>query len=235
MRKWIDQCVEGHEKCSLPDTTPLPTRILDVGLGDETADPVLLVSQGKRARYACLSYCWGQERQPVVLANNTLSSLCQGIPLGTLLQTIQDAITTTRRLGLRYLWVDSLCIIQDSAEDKAVEISRMDEIYRQGFVTISAASGGDYKSGFLQKRARWWDHCRREPAGGISATDHPFLFRFDARTERWEKSSSSGPERHLCKTLSTTGPGLSKSMCYPVGCSCLGQNSCSGCVVRARC
>ena len=65
---------------------------------------------------------------------------------------MHDAIRVTRELGLLYLWVDALCIIQDSSEDKLKEISHMNVIYKNSHLTISAASAEKCSEGFLQKR-----------------------------------------------------------------------------------
>ena len=60
----------------------------------------------------------------------------------------------TRKLGYRFLWIDSLCIIQDSVEDWRDQCSEMDNIYRNCAVTLVAASAGDINYGFLQERKR---------------------------------------------------------------------------------
>ena len=75
--------------------------------------------------------------------------MLRGVATSTLPQTIQDAIIVTRKLGLRYLWVDALCIIQDSASDRAAEITKMDRIYQNAQLTISAASAKTCQDGFL--------------------------------------------------------------------------------------
>jgi Heterokaryon incompatibility protein (HET) len=80
----------------------------------------------------------------------TCPSYLQGILITTLPQTIQDAILVTRRLGLRYLWVDSLCIIQDLEEDKLEQLGRMHAIYSNSYVTIAACSAANCDEGFLQ-------------------------------------------------------------------------------------
>ena len=69
-----------------------------------------------------------------------MNDMLHGIAILTLRQTIQDAITVARKLGLQYLWVDALCIIQDSASEKDEEIAKMDRIYENAQVTICAAS-----------------------------------------------------------------------------------------------
>ena len=79
--------------------------------------------------------------------------MLRGIATSTLPQTIQDAIIVTRKVGLRYLWVDALCIIQDSDSDRNAEITMMDRIYQNAQLTIAAASAGRCWDGFLATRS----------------------------------------------------------------------------------
>ena len=74
----------------------------------------------------------------------------QTIPFGSTSKSLQDAVLVTHKLGLRYLWVDSMCIIQDDASDVAREISHMPKIYQKATVTISAARAASSRQGFLQ-------------------------------------------------------------------------------------
>ncbi len=74
------------------------------------------------------------------------------IPASRLQQSIKDAISVTRELGLRFLWIDSLCIVQDSDEDKMKELTRMHEVYSNAYFTIVAASAKDCDEGFLHLR-----------------------------------------------------------------------------------
>jgi hypothetical protein len=69
--------------------------------------------------------------------------------LEELAQTLRDAIDVTRKLGIRYLWVDALCIIQDNVTDKSREIERMGKVYKNATVTIAAASASRVSEGFL--------------------------------------------------------------------------------------
>jgi hypothetical protein len=82
----------------------------------------------------------------------TVSERLAGIPYNELPNTLQDAITVTHRLGLRYVWIDCLCIVQDDDQDKASEISRMPEIYKYSYITLSASSAATCYDGFLQDR-----------------------------------------------------------------------------------
>jgi len=79
--------------------------------------------------------------------------LLEGISFSTLPETLQDAITVTSRIGLSFVWIDCLCIIQDDDEDKAREINRMPTIYNGAYVTISASSAPSCFDGFLHGRS----------------------------------------------------------------------------------
>jgi hypothetical protein len=107
-------------------------------------------------KYATLSYIWGSQ-PPFRLELNSLHSLSQKGALDSYLarfsRTIQHAIILLKRLGYRYLWIDSLCIVQDDHEDATILIRLMERIYGNSSVTVCAA-GGDSKFGIpgaLQK------------------------------------------------------------------------------------
>lgn len=117
----------------------------------DLARPRLVPTTGERSDYIALSYVWGEDQAHKTTKGN-LSAYEQGIDLSCLPATIHDAIYVTHMLGFRWLWVDSLCILQDSDEDKAHEIGRMHLIYRYAHVTIMAGSANGASSGFLQKR-----------------------------------------------------------------------------------
>jgi hypothetical protein len=102
-------------------------------------------------RYVALSYCWGKQQTCITTAESVSAHL-QGIPVTSLHKTIRDAVFVTRKLGLAYLWVDALCIIQDSDDDKAAEIAKMGDIYTNATLTISAAGAKDCDQGFLIER-----------------------------------------------------------------------------------
>lgn len=133
----------------------LPTRVLDVGTATDTQSELVrlhVTAEEECGRYAALSYCWGPGTQVKTLQGN-LEEHKRSIGVARLPQTIQDAIRATRELGIRYLWVDALCIIQDSPNDDwPREAARMPEIYKNAMVTISAAAATDTTQGFLGDR-----------------------------------------------------------------------------------
>ncbi|CZR69822.1 uncharacterized protein PAC_19722 [Phialocephala subalpina] len=104
---------------------------------------------GEEFKYTTLSYCWGKSQNFITTLDN-LKSMKEIIPWDKLPLTIQDAILITRGLGMRYIWVDALCIIQDSPSDWTAESAKMAEIYGGSFLTISAALGPDVHHGLMQ-------------------------------------------------------------------------------------
>lgn len=103
--------------------------------------------------YIALSYCWGTDRF-ITTTSATIDAHKEHFNTSTLPQTFQDAIITTRRLGFRYLWIDALCIIQDSPEDKSKEINTMGAIYSNAVLTIAVVNASRVAEGFLQARSQ---------------------------------------------------------------------------------
>jgi Heterokaryon incompatibility protein (HET) len=105
-----------------------------------------LITQRQPGRYAALSYCFGNA--PVLTTTGkTLLERQASIPMNILPQTVRDAIIWTRQLGLQYLWIDSLCILQDSQSDWEVELSTLTDIYRDATVTIAVTAAPHAGSG----------------------------------------------------------------------------------------
>jgi hypothetical protein len=102
-------------------------------------------------QYVALSYCWGNE-DSMKLTSAVLKNWEEVIEFSLLPKTLKDVVICTRGLGVRYLWVDRLCIIQDDERDKAIEITAMPQIYSRAYLTISAASAKSSGDGFLNTR-----------------------------------------------------------------------------------
>ena len=153
LRKWYQGCASGICGGGIdpaPDgEQPRCFRVIDV-------ERYCVVHHESGLPYVALSYVWGFGQQ---LQNNrkTRQSLEQHeAPLeriGQLPNTIKDAVTFTREIGERNLWVDSLCIIQDDASDKASQIGAMDRIYSNAMLTIAATSGNRVDAGLAYMSA----------------------------------------------------------------------------------
>ena len=146
VHSWIQECTQLHEDCHTPPSK-LPTRVLHVGHGN----PRLHISDGEVASYVALSHRWGQHR-PITTIRANLSERTHGIPYEDFPRLFQDAIVLTRALGVEYLWIDSLCIVQDDKQDWEQEAARMADIYCNAFVTISADDAADATEGILGPR-----------------------------------------------------------------------------------
>ena len=148
--KWIDECTENHgSQCRKETPRHLPTRLIDVGTSN--SEPSLFFPpQGQLGNYVALSYCWGGKPQ-YVLTTSQVTSKPVVFPLSSLPTTVRDAVIVCRHLEIKFLWVDALCIIQDSpdAEDWTRESAIMDQIYGNAFITLAAAGAPDVWEGIL--------------------------------------------------------------------------------------
>jgi hypothetical protein len=118
IKSWLSRC-ESHGECSQIQTRELPTRLIDIHalkLVDATSCSI-------NSRYVTLSHSWGGQLFSK-LATETLSHFMSEGGLQSLPKTFEDAIYVTRRLGMRYLWIDAICIVQDSIHDWEIEAHR---------------------------------------------------------------------------------------------------------------
>jgi len=123
-------------------------------VGDKNQNPSLVhFEHGHQPKqWAALSYCWGTDHSRK-LTTSSLRDLQLGIALNELDATIRDAISITRALGIDYLWVDALCILQDGLkQDWTLQASQMREIYENSTITLVAADSISVVQGFLSLR-----------------------------------------------------------------------------------
>jgi hypothetical protein len=140
-KDWLETCVSQHHLCGYNKAKSMPTRILDVG----TSTIRLVAGVGMVEQYVCLSHCWGMEPMLETTLDN-IDEFQQSIPWEALPATFRDAIEVTRGLGLRYIWIDSLCIIQRDTSipsDWQKESAKMASVYKGSYVTIAAATSKD--------------------------------------------------------------------------------------------
>ncbi|KAK7985256.1 hypothetical protein PG988_002878 [Apiospora saccharicola] len=165
IRACMEQDAIAQDQANGPIDPPTsqPGRLIDVSLDDvEThwseKSPVRLVSSASWSgndppRYIALSHCWGKTlTKDLITTSGNLQSRLRSISHDSLPPSFQDAVTITRALGIRYLWIDALCIIQDSAADWATESAKMASVYGDSYLTIAADSSPDSSGGILRKR-----------------------------------------------------------------------------------
>lgn len=158
-KSWLTECQEDHDACHGPpsDTKVLPTRLLHIhrtGSGNLWARLVessQLDPSSSTTDYVALSYVWGSEE--LTLSEDNMEALQREIPRDILPRAISKAISAADRIGYQYIWVDSLCVLQDSEKDKERECLAAANVYRNAALTIVLD----------QLRDTPQDHIKKEP------------------------------------------------------------------------
>jgi len=147
---WIRDCQKNHESCCLASPTSRPKRLLDLIPPNRDISLRLIETElARNYQYAALSYVWGgPQRMATTTHNIEARSIC--IEEANLPRTIEDAIRISRKLGIRYLWIDAFCIIQDSENDKKEQLNIMGDIYHGAYITIAAINAHTAEDGFLK-------------------------------------------------------------------------------------
>ncbi|TGJ86726.1 hypothetical protein E0Z10_g2075 [Xylaria hypoxylon] len=191
LRAWIRNCNNGHRDCCHRSDMALPTRVLDVGSREDSNSLCLYRTKpNQTGKYITLSHRWGDPKaHPTFCTYHcNVNSFLSGIAFDELPKTFQDAVTVTRALGIRYLWIDSLCIIQSHqgcsdacgrSNDWVTEAPAMGKYYSSSYLTIAATSAQGSSYGFLGPRP-----------------DMPYVALMD--------QGSSGPHQHplyICEAI----------------------------------
>lgn len=113
------------------------------------------LTEGRRVEYACLSYCWGKGPQVKALKGNIRDLTTEGILLNDLQTTVSDAVKLCKALGIQFLWVYALCIIQDDQEDWKHEAMMMGDIYKGSIITIVTTDTAISSQEFLTRKGFW--------------------------------------------------------------------------------
>ncbi len=130
------------------DESLLPTRVLDLGdLKVLNSDLRLVEGLGRRGHYCTLSYRWGGF-QEFLTEKGSYESRLDCIKFLELPKLFQEAVLVTRRIGVRYLWIDALCIIQGSKEDWEREVVKMADVYRNCQLRIAATAASNPTQSF---------------------------------------------------------------------------------------
>ena len=211
VKKWYNDCNDGN--CGINPSNsygremPKSFRLIDV-------DSDCIVRSVQKPRYVALSYVWGAA---IVLRN--MKDIEKGLEVkGSLVErakelpnTIKDAISLTRKLGEHYLWVDSLCIIQDDPVDQAEQIAAMNLIYSSAVLTIAAASGDTadtHLAGMTSNPREFRQHI--EKIQGISLANRPAIFGHAIDESVWNSRAWTLQERLLSPRVLFVG----KQRCF---------------------
>jgi hypothetical protein len=152
--KQLDNCLANHESCAVGSAGNFkPTRLLDLSPSGNSGsmDVRLVPGDITNSGYATLSYCWGGIN-PCVLTLDNYDAFQECIPWTGLPKTMRDAIVICRRLSVRYLWIDALCILQGPDGDFQQEAGRMQSVYSGSIFTIAAADSSNPHGGCFKER-----------------------------------------------------------------------------------
>lgn len=167
MQTWHSNCVSWHDECSRRvgnATKPrLPTRLLDVGdpgaqfcrLRLTSSDNLDRISEG----YLTLSHHWDESNFLKLNSSNT-DGMLKGFPISTLPRCFRDAVFLAHKFRIRYLWIDSLCIKQDSEEDWGREAPRMKDVYGGAVINIVAGHSTSPEDSLFHTKDRLFAHQR---------------------------------------------------------------------------
>ena len=201
LRGWLRVCEEDH-----PAEKTRGRKLLEGGSATlrliDTVDNCICVVP-MTSRYACLSYVWGTGTQ-AQLTTQTKGELetpgaleNASLAIG---QTIKDAMKVSREVGLRYLWVDALCIIQDDTTDKAAVIAQMSSIYGNAVLTIVASTNVDPSNGLpgvSTPRSREQVAAKVQGICLASAFHDPRRAYAEIEDSVWNSRAWTFQERHL--------------------------------------
>ncbi|EWG41181.1 hypothetical protein FVEG_03337 [Fusarium verticillioides 7600] len=166
IRGFLNRCTKSHQACGAEKTYDMPTRVIDVGNAAQKEPPRLVVTdQSMKEKYLALSYCWGPGTDTFTLNHKTMKDMLKDIDESRLVAAHRDTIALARQLGIRYIWIDALCIIQGDKEDWERESKLMAKVYGYATLTITAGRSGDARNSFIANTYKQYAPCCEFPLG----------------------------------------------------------------------
>jgi hypothetical protein len=150
VQQWLDRCIHTHRVCNEKTASGyIPSRLVE--FDHTSSSPTFRVVPrdeiAGKIQYLTLSHCWGSNlsEDRLKLTQLTYERLVKKRPTSELPKTFREAGEVAARLGFRYIWIDSLCIFQDTESDWRIEATLMTEIYGNAYLSIAAlgAHGDD--------------------------------------------------------------------------------------------
>lgn len=216
IKAWLDECCSNHDACihGKLDETRFPTRILDLRSQPERGCSIVLVDSISLNRqtscYATLSHCWGTA-EVIRTTRSTLARRQLCIQWSELPRTFQDAITIVRALGVGFLWIDSLCIVQDDELDWKRESARMASVYSNSFINIAATGASDSSGGcFWPRSIKHVSQSLCTTSFAISTGYGP-IFRFDTLSLQCTNYQRCEFIGHRNSTITVTCVGIPRA------------------------
>ncbi|KAI1803147.1 HET-domain-containing protein [Daldinia bambusicola] len=199
--KWMETCLQNHSSCSKKSEIKdyMPTRLLKINYAHDSylqhPPTFQLISRNEdfQGSYAAMSYRWGEKPLDKTLRLLKLTSawLEKPNPIHCLPKTFRDAMHIAHRFGVEYLWIDRLCIYQDSCEDWRREAGTMQDVYRNALFCISALGAENDEGGCF---------FAREPSliapSAVDIYGNGELFRAELEDAAWGATFHDEPLIH---------------------------------------
>lgn len=235
IRSWLEQCDTDPSCCRVVQQGEfLPTRLLDVGAQGSHYPSITLVETQSMAqleyserslKYICLSYRWGAAEPPLKTTKGTVEDHKAGIPMDSMPRVFRDAVLVARTLGIRYLWIDALCIIQGCAEDWHNESAAMADVFAHSWMTIGAAATTSchetlfYPRQNLSINVDFRSSIKRNIRGRFSLLllpeeDHDCPLTADLRNSAWNTRAWVWQEQKLSQRLLIFGERMLHLKCH---------------------
>lgn len=220
IEKWLKHCVEQHPRCyqelEANNSCPLPKRVINVGPDDNSGVHIFEHNDENspmKGQYIALSHCWGITQHVLSLKGN-IDDWKRNIPWNKLHRTFREAIAMARKLGIRYLWIDSLCIIQDDSKDWQIEAAKMGSIYSRAYLVIAATGSGDGNGGIFIKKVPYVtlrgedQHQKKFQIFVRHQLDHG-TFGWDATYQETHRAT-----RYKSRIINPNYPLLARAWCF---------------------
>lgn len=197
IKRWYEDCLQNHSKCHPPSSSENlhPARLIDIGCGQKVEPRLSETSKMKAGfRYLTLSHRWGDHRI-LCLRTDNIEQMRRGVLEPAISKTFREAMLVVKALGERYIWIDSLCIIQDSPNqsDWVEESTKMHAIYANALCNISATGAVDGRDGCYFDRSPHVVQPLRVEIVGKGIEDLPRGTYFCVEWNIWSSNIDDAP------------------------------------------
>lgn len=188
--RWLRNCRANHSECArdIGGEFKFPIRLIDISK-DVSRVVVFNVDRRREVSYVALSHCWGDAQPLTTVKSNLDKHMRSGIEKTDFPETFRNAVDISRSLGFRYIWIDSLCIVQDDRQDWEEQSSQMACMYGKADLVLGAAVAASARDGFLGSRPPFREFSIRIPSR--QGRGAPLSLRY--RVRPWQDTAKADP------------------------------------------
>ena len=187
LRECLKDGDENHECRTIRSRREIPTRVLEIGSVEQEMMWLRVSDSIEPDDYVAFSHCWGdltpEKRREFSTTPENFKERTNGFNIISLPQQFQDAVTVTRELGKKYLWIDSLCIIQEDVQDWEREVEEMDTVFAGAYCTIAANASENPEQGFLGRNSG--EKLSKQTSEKVSLPSHTKYTPVEDTSGRW--------------------------------------------------